>query len=98
MVRPSGDHIGWRASLKTSVMRVIAPPAAGIGPDAALHVGGERRPSGEIATDIDVPSRTVTSIAAGAAGAAAPSRRRGLRLRALLCGETGSHQDESRSR
>ena len=70
MVRPSGDHIGWRASLKTSVMRVIAPPAAGIVQMLPCMSAAMVRPSGEIATDIDVPSRTVTSTCAGAAAAA----------------------------
>ena len=29
---PSGDHVGWRASLKRSVIRVAVPPADGQGP------------------------------------------------------------------
>src|SRR5688500_14856283 len=79
MVAPSGDHIGCRASLKTSVTRVIAPPAAGMVQMLPCMSVAIVRPSGEIATDIDVPSRTVTSIDAGlAAGlAAGMAARRG---------------------
>src|SRR5262245_39053159 len=77
MVRPSGDHIGWRASLKTSVMRVIAPPPDGMVQMLPCMSVAMVRPSGEIATDIEVPSRTVTSISDGLAGTAAAARRAG---------------------
>ena len=78
MLLPSGDHIGWRASLKTSVMRVMGPPAAGMVQMLPCMSAAMVRPSGEIDTDIDVPSRTVTSVSVGLAGAAAAARRAGV--------------------
>src|SRR5688572_10078443 len=77
MVRPSGDHIGCRASLKTSVIRVIAPPAAGIVQMLPCISVAMVLPSGEIETDIDVPSRTVTSIVLGEAAGFGEGGRRG---------------------
>ena len=77
MVRPSGDHIGCRASLKTSVMRFIAPPPDGIVQMLPCMSVASVLPSGEIETDIDVPSRTVTSISADRADALAAGRRAG---------------------
>src|SRR5687768_13103083 len=68
MVRPSGDHIGCRASPKTSVIRVMAPPDAGIVQMLPCMSVAMVLPSGEIATDIEVPSRTVTSMVFGADG------------------------------
>src|SRR5687768_1995733 len=68
MVRPSRDHIGCRASLNTSLIRVIAPPDAGIVQMLPCMSVAMVLPSGEIAIDIEVPSRTVTSIVRGAAG------------------------------
>src|SRR5688500_20252337 len=68
MLRPSGDQRGWRASLKTSLMRVIAPPDAGIVQMLPCMSVAMVPPSGEIAIDIEVPSRTVTSMVLGAAG------------------------------
>src|SRR5688572_1571459 len=65
MLRPSRDHIGCRASLKTSVIRVIAPPPAGMVQMLPCISVAMVLPSGEIETDIDVPSRTVTSIVRG---------------------------------
>src|SRR6185436_11030182 len=51
-------------------MRLAAPPAAGIVQMLPCRSTASVRPSGETATDIDVPSWTVTSIAGvGAAGA-----------------------------
>src|SRR6187549_573092 len=70
MVRPSGDHIGWRASLKTSVMRVIVPPVAGSVQMLPCMSVAMVLPSGEMATDIDVPSCTVTSMVLGGGGVA----------------------------
>ena len=99
MVRPSGDHIGWRASLKTSVMRFIAPPAAGIVQMLPCMSVAMVRPSGEIATDIDVPSRTVTSICAGLGRRARPRVRAGAGLGWEPCcaARPRSHQTRSRS-
>ena len=76
-MRPSGDQAGWRASLKTSVMRVAAPPAAGSVQMLPWRSMASVRPSGETATDIDVPSETGDVDGGGgrrrAAGAAASS-------------------------
>ena len=76
MVRPSGDHAGWRASLKTSVMRVAVPPAAGSVQMLPWRSTASVRPSGETATDIDVPSETGTSTVAGGRRARRARRRR----------------------
>ena len=54
-----------------SVMRVAAPPAAGSVQMLPCRSMASVRPSGDTATDIDVPSWTVTSMCAGA-GAGAP--------------------------
>ncbi len=73
-MRPSGDHMGCRASLNTSVIRVMAPPDESRVQMLPCMSVARVVPSGEIATDIDVPSWTVTSISpdAGAAGGCAP--------------------------
>ena len=52
------------------VTRRAAPPAAGTVQMPPCRSMASVRPSGDIATDIDVPSCTVTSMAAGAAGRA----------------------------
>src|SRR5258706_11478531 len=54
-----------------SVMRVRAPPAAGSVQMLPCRSTASVPPSGDTATDIDVPSRTVTSINAGG-GTGAP--------------------------
>ncbi len=54
-----------------SVMRVAAPPVAGSVQMLPCRSTARVRPSGETATDIDVPSCTVTSMCAGA-GTGAP--------------------------
>src|SRR3954465_2562782 len=53
---PSGDQVGWRASLTTSVIRVAGPPDAGRAPALPCSSTASVRPSGDTATDIDVPS------------------------------------------
>jgi hypothetical protein len=55
---PSGDHAGWRASLNRSVIRFAAPPRAGSVQMLPWRSTASVRPSGDTATDIDVPSCT----------------------------------------
>jgi hypothetical protein len=68
---PSGDQVGWRASLKRSVIRFAGPPDTGSVQMLPCMSMASVRPSGETPTDIDVPSLTVTSMRVGVA--AAPS-------------------------
>jgi len=70
---PSGDQGGLTRVVERSVMRV-ADRRRRDGPDAALEIGGERAAVGETATDIDVPSWTVTSISAGRDAGASSER------------------------
>src|SRR2546422_701095 len=69
----SGDQVGWRASLKRSVMRVAVPPEDGSVQMLPCMSMASVRPSGDTPTDIDVPSWTVTSISADLVGCAARS-------------------------
>src|SRR5688572_1804566 len=55
----------------------MAPPDAGIVQMLPCMSVAMVLPSGEIATDIEVPSRTVTSMVFGAAGFCVPGARRG---------------------
>src|SRR5579872_6378165 len=59
MVLPSGDHTGWRASLKISVTRRAAPPEAGRTQMLPCRSMASHLPSGETATAMEVPSLTV---------------------------------------
>ena len=79
MVRPSGDQAGWRASLKTSVMRVAAPPRRRQHPDAALQV--DRRACRAVGRDRHRHRRAFgdRDVDGGAPGAAPRSRVRGRR-------------------
>ena len=58
-------------------MRFIAPPLIGTVQMLPCMSVARVRPSGEIATDIDVPSRTVTSTVAAAGVAVRPGAGRG---------------------
>src|SRR4029077_19810592 len=80
---PSGDHAGCRASLKTSVMRVAAPPDEGSVQMLPCRSMASVRPSGETATDIEVPSLTVTLSGAGAGAAPSALRKTTMRIRQL---------------
>src|SRR5262245_45928942 len=74
---PSGDQTGWRASLKRSVMRFAWPPVDGSVQMLPCRSMASVPPSGDTPTDMEVPSLTVTVIAAAADGlgpCAAPSR------------------------
>lgn len=62
---PSADQAGCRASLYSSVMRRATPPAEGRSQSPPCRSIASWRPSGEAATDIDVPSVTVTSTRVG---------------------------------
>jgi hypothetical protein len=57
---PSGDHDGWRASMKMSVIGFAAPPPAGIVHSVPSRSIAIVRPSGDSAAAIDVPSCRVT--------------------------------------
>src|SRR5438067_8414682 len=70
IVLPSGDHVGCRASLKRSVIRFAAPPLDGSVQMLPCMSMASIRPSGETATDIEVPSCTVTLMNGEEAGAA----------------------------
>src|SRR5665213_237502 len=59
MVLPSGDQAGWRASLNRSVMRLAAPPEAGITQMLPCRSIASILPSGETDTAMEVPSSTV---------------------------------------
>src|SRR5688500_6137543 len=73
MVLPSGDQAGCRASSKPSVRRRAVPPVAGSVQMLPWRSIASVRPSGDAATAMEVPSRTVIVVEEdGTAGAGAP--------------------------
>ncbi len=68
-------------------MRVAVPPVAGSTQMLPWKSTARRRPSGDTATDIDVPSCTVTSFTTGAAS---PGRGRAVPAGARPCDATSA--------
>src|SRR4030095_10860543 len=56
MLFPSGDHAGWRASAKSSVIRCAMPPLTGTVHRTPSKSMARVLPSGDNATAIFVPS------------------------------------------